>query len=267
MPSNQTDTIAAIATPPGVGGIGVIRVSGPHALALADKVFRTPSGASLCDAPSHTIHYGPHCRTDRQCGGRSDGGRNARAAHLYGRGCDGAFTHARPPSCKRRRAAFSCRARWRSGGIYKTCVLNRTGRPCAGEAVLDVIHADSDASIKNAVSQLEGGLSRQIEQIRAPLLYTAAQFAAAVDYPDDEIADLSEAGAARYADGGGFRVRYAACRCGQRAYCKGRAAVHSCRQAKRRKIVAAQCSHTVSACNRDRGCRHNARRNRGKYQY
>lgn len=154
-----------------------------------------------------------------------------------------------------------------AGEFTKRAFLNGRVDLARAEAVLDVIHADSDASIKNAVSQLEGGLSRQIEQIRAPLLYTAAQFAAAVDYPDDEIADLSEAGLRDTLTAAVSRVRYAACRCGQRAYCKGRAAVHSCRQAKRRKIVAAQCSHTVSACNRDRGCRHNARHNRGKYQY
>lgn len=114
-----------------------------------------------------------------------------------------------------------------AGEFTKRAFLNGRVDLARAEAVLDVIHADSDASIKNAVSQLEGGLSRQIEQIRAPLLYTAAQFAAAVDYPDDEIADLSEAGLRDTLTAAVSRVRYAACRCGQRAYCKGRAAVHS----------------------------------------
>lgn len=113
------------------------------------------------------------------------GGRNARAAHLYGRGCGGAF-HARLAlrPAKDARLLLAAGARMAQAGEFtKRAFLNGRVDLARAEAVLDVIHADSDASIKNAVSQLEGGLSRQIEQIRAPLLYTAAQFAAAVDYP------------------------------------------------------------------------------------
>jgi tRNA modification GTPase len=50
------DTIAAIATPPGAGAIAVIRISGPGAIAAADRAFR--GSAPLCNAPSHTVHYG-----------------------------------------------------------------------------------------------------------------------------------------------------------------------------------------------------------------
>src|SRR5436853_76348 len=55
-----TDTIAAIATPPGEGGIGIVRISGPAAFAIADRVF-TPSNGAPSSLPSHTIHYGHIC--------------------------------------------------------------------------------------------------------------------------------------------------------------------------------------------------------------
>lgn len=197
MSSNQTDTIAAIATPPGVGGIGVIRISGPHALALASKVFRAPSGASLCDAPSHTIHYG-HI-VEPKTGNVVDEVMAAvmRAPRTFtAEDVVELSTHGSPAVLQKTLGLLlQAGARMAQAGEFtKRAFLNGRVDLARAEAVLDVIHADSDASIKNAVSQLEGGLSRQIEQIRAPLLYTAAQFAAAVDYPDDEIADLSEEG-------------------------------------------------------------------------
>ena len=52
----ETRTIAAIATPPGVGGIAVIRVSGTEAVTITDKAFSGKS--SLCNVKSHTVHYG-----------------------------------------------------------------------------------------------------------------------------------------------------------------------------------------------------------------
>ena len=52
------DTIAAIATPIGTGGIGVIRISGPRALETADQVFRAADRGKLVKAGSHTVHYG-----------------------------------------------------------------------------------------------------------------------------------------------------------------------------------------------------------------
>lgn len=197
MSSNQIDTIAAIATPPGVGGIGVIRVSGPHAFELAGKVFRTPSGAGLCDAPSHTIHYG-HI-IEPKTGNVVDEAMATvmRAPRTFtAEDVVELSTHGSPAVLQKTLGLLlQAGARMAQAGEFtKRAFLNGRVDLARAEAVLDVIHADSDASIKNAVSQLEGGLSRQIEQIRAPLLYTAAQFAAAVDYPDDEIADLSEEG-------------------------------------------------------------------------
>src|SRR5919199_1148856 len=55
---NASDTIVAIATPLGEGGIGVVRLSGPAALAIAARVFRSASGSDPATFPSHTVHLG-----------------------------------------------------------------------------------------------------------------------------------------------------------------------------------------------------------------
>ena len=52
------DTIAAISTPLGEGAIGIVRLSGPDAFNIIDKVFKSPSGKKLSEVNSHTIHYG-----------------------------------------------------------------------------------------------------------------------------------------------------------------------------------------------------------------
>ena len=51
-------TIAAISTPIGEGGIGIVRLTGANAVAIADRLFRAAHGGSLQQAPSHTLHYG-----------------------------------------------------------------------------------------------------------------------------------------------------------------------------------------------------------------
>src|SRR6266404_144611 len=56
-PTMQNDTIAAIATPPGIGGVGVIRVSGPEAFAIVLPLFRQPGGRTSLP-PSHLLTYG-----------------------------------------------------------------------------------------------------------------------------------------------------------------------------------------------------------------
>jgi tRNA modification GTPase len=58
MRLDPTDTIAAISTPPGENGIGIIRLSGPSAIGIAEKIFMSKKGQSASTFKSHTIHYG-----------------------------------------------------------------------------------------------------------------------------------------------------------------------------------------------------------------
>lgn len=187
------ETIAAIATPVGVGGIGVIRISGDKAFLIADKIFKGKT--KLYDAPSHTIHYG-HI-IDIKNGETIDEVMVSvmRAPRTFT--ADDTVevsTHGSPLIMQKvLAAALNAGAIMAQAGEFtRRAFLNGRIDLSSAEAVIDVIYADSDLSLKNAINQLEGGLMHEIEKIREPLLYTSAQFAAAVDYPDDEIADLSE---------------------------------------------------------------------------
>jgi len=56
--ASESDTIAAISTPLGEGGIGIIRISGNEAISVVSKIFRSPKGINLNNVKTHTIHYG-----------------------------------------------------------------------------------------------------------------------------------------------------------------------------------------------------------------
>ena len=180
-------TIAALSTPQGVGGIAVIRISGNDAIAIADKIFKTPSGKSITDAPTHTIHYG-HI-FDNTTGDMIDevllsvmrGPKTFTAEDVVE-----ISAHGSPTVLKKiLLLVLKNGARHALAGEFtKRAFLNGRIDLSRAEAVIDVINSDSDASLSNALSQLEGGLSDAVESIRQPLLYALAQFAAAVDYPD-----------------------------------------------------------------------------------
>ncbi len=195
MNTNQTDTIAAISTPIGTGGLGVIRLSGADAISVADKLFKTPSGKSIKDVSTHTIHYG-HV-FDNTTGDMVD------EVLLSVMRAPKTFTaedvveisaHGSPTVLKKilllvlKNGARHAQA----GEFTKRAFLNGRIDLSRAEAVIDVINSDSDASLSNALSQLEGSLSEAVENIRQPLLYALAQFAAAVDYPDEDISELDE---------------------------------------------------------------------------
>ncbi len=192
----KTDTIAAIATPAGVGGIGTIRISGPDAIFAADRIFFAADKKKLADCATHTVHYGfikhPETleKTDEVLVTLMRAPRTFTAEDVVE-----ISTHGSPTVlAKVMDLLFGCGVRPAQAGEFtKRAFLNGRIDLSRAEAVLDVIHADSDASLKSAIAQLDGGLARRIDAIRQPLLYCCAQFAAAVDYPDDEIAELTDA--------------------------------------------------------------------------
>lgn len=189
----KNDTVAAISTPSGIGGIGVIRISGPEAFSICDKVFSSPSSKKLADAKTHTIHYG-HIKDEN--GETVD---EVMAAVMR---APKTFTaedtveisaHGSPVALNKILSLLiGAGARLAEPGEFtKRAFLNGRIDLSRAEAVIDVIHSDSFVSLKNAVSQLDGSLYRRIEDIKEPLLYAMAQLAAAVDYPDEEIATLT----------------------------------------------------------------------------
>jgi len=185
------DTIAAIATPLGEGGLAVIRISGPHALAVADKAF-TPVGPHASkpgSAVSHTIHYGKVMRD----GKRVDEVLCAvmRAPRTFTREdvveitCHGGVLSTKTVFD----TVLECGARPALPGEFtQRAFLNGRLDLAQAEAVADLIHARTELALSAANEQLAGKLSQRINQLRDELMLTLAHIEAHIDFPEEDIA-------------------------------------------------------------------------------
>jgi tRNA modification GTPase len=187
-PQSADDTIVAIATPMGEGGIGVVRLSGPDALAIAARLFRSASGSDPARFPSHTVHLGravepetgemidvalltpfraPHSYTGDEVVEISGHGSNLGLLRLV-------------------RAAQREGARLAEPGEFtRRAFLNGRMDLAEAEAVADLIRARTDASLRVATRQLEGRLSTAIRGVRGELIALLAEIEAAIDFPED----------------------------------------------------------------------------------
>ncbi|MBQ8503113.1 MAG: tRNA uridine-5-carboxymethylaminomethyl(34) synthesis GTPase MnmE [Clostridia bacterium] len=187
----MADTIAALSTPLAAGGIGVIRISGDDAITVADKVVRTTSGKSLSSLKGYTAAHGRVVSdgdTVDECvalvfrAPKSYTGENTVEISCHG----GVFV------CNQvLRAVLSCGARPAEAGEFtKRAFLNGKMDLSEAEAVMDLINAQGQSSMKAALTALDGALSRKIDELCSVLLSAAAHMSAWVDYPDDDIPDL-----------------------------------------------------------------------------
>jgi len=184
------DTIAAIATPLGEGGLAVVRLSGPAAFGVADACF-VPAGRALkpSAAPSHTLLYGHVVREGRKV----DEVLLAvmRAPRTYTRedvveiSCHGGVLPARAVLD----AVLSAGARLALPGEFtQRAFLNGRLDLAQAEAVADLIHARTDLAMRAAGEQLAGKLSRRINALRDDLMAVLAHVEAHIDFPDEDIA-------------------------------------------------------------------------------
>ena len=183
-------TIAAISTPAGRGGISVIRISGTNAVEIADAVFS--GGIKLADAKSHTVHYG----FVKHNGETIDEVLTTvmRAPKTFTReDVVEISAHGGTVTAKRVLDALiaSGAELAEPGEFTKRAFLNGRIDLSQAEAVIDIINAENDLSRKNAVSQLEGSLSKEIKEIRASLVHLAAAMQVIIDYPDEDLADVT----------------------------------------------------------------------------
>jgi len=185
------DTIVAISTPLGEGGLAVLRLSGPQALAIAGKCFEPVGRSSLrpTEAPTHTIHYG-HLQRE---GKVVDEVLVAvmRAPRTYTRedvveiSCHGGLLTARLAL----ETLLAAGARLAEPGEFtRRAFLNGRLDLAQAEAVADVIHARTELALVAAQEQLAGKLSQRIRQVRQDLLHTLAHIEAHLDFPDEDIA-------------------------------------------------------------------------------
>jgi tRNA modification GTPase len=185
------DTIAAIATPLGAGGLAVIRLSGPQALDIADKCF-VPAGkgsATLSTAATHTIHYGRIVRrgstVDEVLVSVMRAPRTFTREDVVEITCHGGILAAKTVLD----TVLENGSRLAEPGEFtRRAFLNGRIDLAQAEAVADLIHSRTELALRAANEQLAGKLSRRINQLRDELLNVLAHVEAHIDFPDEDIA-------------------------------------------------------------------------------
>ena len=185
MANSENDTIAAISTPVGEGGISSIRISGEDAVVVAKRLYR--GSKDLAQVASHTINYG-HI-VDPDTGAEVDEVMVSvmRAPHTYT--CEDVVEincHGGLLATNRiLQLVLSYGARMAEPGEFtKRAFLNGRIDLSQSEAVMDLIRAKTDKSMKVALNQLDGDLSRLIRHLRQDILDVLAQVEVNIDYPE-----------------------------------------------------------------------------------
>lgn len=184
------DTIAAISTPIGEGGIGIVRLSGKDAIPIADKVFFSPNGRKLCDAKSHTIVYGfvidpaKNERVDEVLATVMKAPKTYTRENVVEINCHGGMLALRATLQLLLREG----ARLAEPGEFtKRAFLNGRIDLSQAEAVIDIIRAKTEQAERLALRQLEGRLSAKITDMRDKVTELCMHIEAYIDFPEDEI--------------------------------------------------------------------------------
>lgn len=191
MQQNNQDIIAAIATPVGIGAIMVIRVSGENTLKTVDTFFCGKK--KLTQAKSHTIQYGKIRDTENNT---VDDVLVSifRAPHSYtGEESCEISIHGNPWIAKKiLELLFSCGVRPADPGEFtKRAFLNGRMDLTQAEAVVDVIEAAGEASLKGARNQLDGLLSSKVSALRSMLIDSASLIELELDFSEEDMEFLS----------------------------------------------------------------------------
>jgi tRNA modification GTPase len=189
----ELDTIAAISTPMGEGGIAIVRVSGKEAIPIVDKIYRGKHTLSSVD--SHTIHYG--YLIDPQSGQKVEEVLVSvlREPKTYTRedivevNCHGGIV-----SVKRvLDLILDAGARLAEPGEFtKRAFLNGRIDLSQAEAVIDLIRAKTDRAMNVALQQVEGRLSRKVQALRQKLIETLAHIEVTIDYPEHDVEEMTQ---------------------------------------------------------------------------
>lgn len=182
----KTDTIAAIATALSDSGIGIIRISGSEAILIADKVYISKNKKKrLKNVPTHTVHYGFIVDNDEivdevmvtiMRAPKSYTTEDTVEINCHG----GVFMMRRILELVLKAGARLAEP----GEFTKRAFLNGRIDLSEAEAVMDMIHAKNELSLKASVRQLKGSVSEKIKSLRAKLIYEIAFIESALDDPE-----------------------------------------------------------------------------------
>lgn len=192
--SFEFDTIAAISTPPGEGAIGIVRLSGEEAIAVADRVYKLGS-KQLADQTSHTIHYGNIVNPKTNDTVDEVMVTVMRAPKTFTRedvveiNCHGGILAVNQVL----QIVLQNGARLAEPGEFtKRAFLNGRIDLSQAEAVMDLIRAKTDKAMYVALQQLDGNLSNLIRNLRSEILDTLAQVEVNIDYPEyDDVEEMT----------------------------------------------------------------------------
>ncbi|AUS12230.1 tRNA uridine-5-carboxymethylaminomethyl(34) synthesis GTPase MnmE [Bacillus stercoris] len=189
------DTIAAISTPMGEGAIAIVRLSGPEAIQIADKIYKGPKGKTLGSVESHTIHYGhivdrPSDRVvEEVMVSVLKAPRTFTREDVIEINCHGGIVTVNQVL----QLALREGARLAEPGEFtKRAFLNGRIDLSQAEAVMDLIRAKTDRAMNVAMNQMEGRLSALVRRLRSEILETLAHVEVNIDYPEyDDVEEMT----------------------------------------------------------------------------
>ena len=194
--NNFDDTIAAIATPIGEAGIGIIRLSGNHAVDMADSIFAARGGKNLGDVDSHSITYGfiidpvSKDKIDEVLVTVMRAPRTYTREDVVEINCHGGIIPIKTVLGLLLKAGVRMAE---PGEFTKRAFLNGRIDLSQAEAVIDIIKAGSEQAERLALSQLEGKLSKRITSLQERIKTLVALIEAQIDFPEDEIETVRKA--------------------------------------------------------------------------
>jgi tRNA modification GTPase len=210
MHGGLEDTICAIATPAGEGGIGIVRLSGSQSLSVASQVVRLRSGLPLSSVLSHTLHLADLVIPTADSAKAKESKLGLKRSLLSGLLDEALVVYMKAPRSFTAEDVVEIQSHGGAlvlGMVCKVCIESgaRMAEPgeftkrafingrldlSQAEAVLDTIRARSSAGLSIAQRQLRGDLAREVEQARTSLLTVLAHVEAGIDFVEEDISFL-----------------------------------------------------------------------------
>lgn len=188
------DTIAAIATPPGIGGVGIIRVSGKDSFAIVNTLFKSAGTVPLDERPNRTIQYGTiidpgsNKTIDEVLLLLMHGPHSYTAEDVVEIQCHGGIV----PVRQILKLLVNQGVRMAEAGEFtKRAFMNGRIDLTQAEAIIDIIEAKTEDSLSLAVAQLDGTVSKFVSDVREQLIAMIAHLEVTIDYPEEDIEDVT----------------------------------------------------------------------------
>ena len=186
------DTIAAIATAPGEGGIGIIRISGEKSLQVAQSIFKSKSGKMIKDYNARTLIYGTVVDNEKVIDevlvAYMKGPNSYTAEDVIEINCHGGFISVK----KILELILSKGVRLAEAGEFtKRAFLNGRIDLSQAEAIIDVIKSKTDMAHEVAQSQLEGSLAKKIKDLRMNVTEVLEHLEVSIDFAEEDVEEIT----------------------------------------------------------------------------